>query len=98
MRLRLPLLVCLLFISASAAWSALALSFVAPSLNGEGEAKDLELNLSFLSGQTGTMIAAGEGGTAENPSFRREELTVPADGKVTVSVGPNDGFVVEFGE
>ncbi|WP_198661793.1 glycoside hydrolase family 97 catalytic domain-containing protein [Lewinella sp. IMCC34183] len=67
-------------------------------LNGEGVAKTFTLDLGFLNGRTGTLIAGGADGTADQPSFRREEISLPADGRLEVSVGPSDGFVIEFGE
>ncbi|PPK88472.1 glycosyl hydrolase family 2 [Neolewinella xylanilytica] len=67
-------------------------------LNGADSAKDLELDLGWLGGRTGTLIAAGPGGTADDPSFREEEIQVPAAGSWNVSVGPKDGFVLVFEE
>ncbi|MGB3801826.1 MAG: glycoside hydrolase family 97 catalytic domain-containing protein, partial [Lewinella sp.] len=67
-------------------------------MNGEGTAKDLDLELDFLRGEQGTLIGTGEGPMSEDaPSFRQEEAKVSAAGRLKVSVGPNDGFVVVFG-
>ena len=68
-------------------------------MNGEDSAKDLDLDLSFWQGQSGTLIASGADGSDEAaPSFRREQIMVPRSGEFRVSVGPRDGFVLVFGE
>ena len=63
-------------------------------MNGTGETTTADLDLSFLGGQTGTLIGGGENESADRPVFRRETLEVPGDGKVKVSMQPRDGFVL----
>jgi alpha-glucosidase len=61
-------------------------------INGENTAKTLELDLSFLAGKKGVFINDG----SEDLSFQQETVPVSSNGKVTVSLKPNGGFVAVF--
>ena len=61
-------------------------------INGENETKNLQLDLSFLANKQGTLITDNE----QRDSFKNQTLTLPADGKVSVSLQPNGGFVMVF--
>lgn len=64
----------------------------AAGINGEATARTLTLDLAGLSPKnTGTLIADGPPG---NLSFRRETVTLAADGKLTVTLPPHGGFVL----
>jgi alpha-glucosidase len=64
-------------------------------INGEKIEKELVLDLSFLKSSTGKFIFSG-GDSNQQPSFQSEERNVPADGKVKLKLGGNDGFVAVF--
>lgn len=64
-------------------------------INGENTEKQLTLDLSFLKGKTGEMISSASD-SKEEPSFETKKLAVPANGKVTISLKGNDGFVSVF--
>ncbi|HPN68001.1 MAG TPA: glycoside hydrolase family 97 catalytic domain-containing protein [Saprospiraceae bacterium] len=65
-------------------------------INGENAAKKLMLDLSFLAGKKGKFIGSGEGSVADGPSFEIKENTLGADGKYSVDLKPNDGFLMVF--
>lgn len=64
-------------------------------INGENTEKQLTLDLSFLKGKAGEMISSVSD-SKEEPSFQIKKLSVPANGKVTISLRGNDGFVSVF--
>ena len=64
-------------------------------LNGEDIDKTLSLDLSFLKGKKGTLIATGTG-IKNEVSFTTKTFSVPANGKMPVTVKGNDGFVAVF--
>jgi alpha-glucosidase len=64
-------------------------------INGENTEKELTLDLSFLKGKVGEIISSASD-KKDEPSFETKKLTVPANGKVTISVRGNDGFVSVF--
>lgn len=61
-------------------------------INGENTEKKLTLDLSFLSNKSAEIIGAGSE-TADEPSFEISNMTIPADGKVNVTLKANDGFI-----
>jgi hypothetical protein len=65
------------------------------ALNGEDVEKDLVLDLSFLKGKKGNLIQTGTG-VKDEVSFQAKKITVPANGKIKMSVKGNDGFVAVF--
>ena len=64
-------------------------------LNGEDIDKTLSLDLSFLKGKKGTLIATGTG-IKNEVSFTTKKISVPANSKMPVTVKGNDGFVAVF--
>ena len=62
-------------------------------LNGEKIEKTLNLDLSFLKGKKGEIIASGTNNNDE-PSFAIKDIVV--DGIVNVTLKANDGFVMVF--
>jgi alpha-glucosidase len=62
-------------------------------LNGEKIEKTLNLDLSFLKGKKGEIIASGTNNNDE-PSFATKNIVV--DGIVNVTLKANDGFVMVF--
>lgn len=62
-------------------------------LNGEKIEKTLNLDLSFLKGKKGAIIASGTNNNDE-PSFAIKDIVV--DGIVNVTLKANDGFVMVF--
>jgi alpha-glucosidase len=64
-------------------------------INGENTEKELTLDLSFLKGKAGEIISSASD-RKDEPSFETNKLTVPAKGKVTISLRGNDGFVALF--
>jgi alpha-glucosidase len=62
-------------------------------LNGEKIEKTLNLDLSFLKGKRGELIASGTNNNDE-PSFATKNIVV--DGIVNVTLKANDGFVMVF--
>jgi hypothetical protein len=61
-------------------------------INGAGEPRDLNLDLSGLKcGGGGTLITDGDGG---NLSFRTEKVELAADGKFAITLAPRGGFVL----
>jgi alpha-glucosidase len=64
-------------------------------LNGEDIEKPLTLDLSFLKNKTGRFITT-ETGVKNEPSFATKQITVPATGKIQITVKGNDGFVAVF--
>lgn len=61
-------------------------------INGEAEAKTLDLDLSRISAQgRGTLITDGDSG---NLSFRQEKVQLGADQKLKVTLQPKGGFVI----
>lgn len=64
-------------------------------INGENTEKELTLDLSFLKGKAGEIISSASDSKTE-PSFETKKLTIPANGKITITVRGNDGFVSVF--
>lgn len=60
-------------------------------INGENTTKELTLDLSFLKNKKGQLILSGDGGT-DDPSFDISNISIPASGKITISLKGNDGF------
>ncbi|HKJ45650.1 MAG TPA: glycoside hydrolase family 97 catalytic domain-containing protein [Balneolales bacterium] len=62
-------------------------------INGEDIQKKVTINLSFLrSDNKGTIIKSGTG----QFSFDKEDVSIPENGKYTVNLNGNDGFVMIF--
>jgi hypothetical protein len=64
-------------------------------INGENTEKELTLDLSFLKGKAGEIISSASD-RKDEPSFETNKLTVPSNGKVTITLRGNDGFVAVF--
>ena len=64
-------------------------------LNGEDIEKPLTLDLSFLKNKTGRFITT-ETGVKNELSFATKNITVPATGKIQITLKGNDGFVAVF--
>jgi hypothetical protein len=64
-------------------------------LNGEDIEKPLTLDLSFLKNKTGQFITT-ETGVKNELSFATKNITVPATGKIQITLKGNDGFVAVF--
>ncbi len=64
-------------------------------INGENTGKELSLNLGFLKGKTGKLIASGKP-SGEEPSFSFSDISVPAGGNIKIKLAGNDGFIFEF--
>jgi len=62
-------------------------------INGENIEKTLALDLSFLKNKKGQLIASGNA-TSDEPSFSTTSVTVPASGKINITLKGNDGFVI----
>jgi alpha-glucosidase len=62
-------------------------------INGETAEKKLTLDLSELRVRSGTLITDGDGG---NLSFRKEDVRLPRNRKLDVTLKPHGGFVIEF--
>jgi len=65
-------------------------------INGEDVEKNLLLELSFLKNKKATLIASSDSSTGDEPSFDRKIITVPATGKMEITLKKNDGFVAVF--
>ena len=65
-------------------------------INGENTEKNLTLNLSFLKNKKATLIASSDNPTGDEPSFDQKIITVPATGKMEITLKKNDGFVAVF--
>lgn len=65
-------------------------------INGEDVEKSLSLDLSFLKGKKATLIASSNTPTGDEPSFEQKSITVPATGKLDITLKKNDGFVAVF--
>jgi alpha-glucosidase len=63
-------------------------------INGENKEKQLTLDLSFLKNNEAELILSGVQNKDE-PSFELRTVTVPASGKLTISIKGNDGFVLQ---
>ncbi|RNI31710.1 glycoside hydrolase family 97 protein [Rufibacter latericius] len=61
-------------------------------INGELQEKTLTLDLSFLAKKTANLITD----TADKTSLQQKSVKLPADGKYSVTLKPNGGFVMEF--
>ncbi|MBC3541789.1 glycoside hydrolase family 97 catalytic domain-containing protein [Rufibacter sediminis] len=61
-------------------------------INGENSAKNVELDLSFLNGKKGSFISDG----TDASGLQQKTLEVAANGKTTVELKPNGGFVMVF--
>lgn len=61
-------------------------------INGENSNKDITLDLSFLKNRKGQLIASGVP-NGDEPSFDVKMITIPASGKMNISLKGNDGFV-----
>lgn len=64
-------------------------------INGEKTEKQLTLDLSFLKGKKGELIASGNN-RGDEPSFEVKNSTIPSDGKMKITLKGNDGFVAVF--
>ena len=64
-------------------------------INGENINKDITLDLSFLKNKKGQIISSGPENKDE-PSFTVKSMTIPASGKMNVTLKGNDGFVAVF--
>lgn len=64
-------------------------------INGENAEKELSLNLGFLKGKNGKLIATGKP-SGDEPSFVFSNITIPANGNVKIKLAGNDGFIIEF--
>ena len=64
-------------------------------INGENVEKQLTLDLSFIKNKKGDLITAGSS-ELDEPSFQLAPATVPATGKMNVTLKGNDGFVAVF--
>ncbi|HLG39296.1 MAG TPA: glycoside hydrolase family 97 catalytic domain-containing protein [Chitinophagaceae bacterium] len=62
-------------------------------INGENTDKELTLDLSFLKNKKGRLIASGTDNKDE-PSFDVKSITIPASGKMNITLKGNDGFVM----
>jgi alpha-glucosidase len=65
-------------------------------INGEDVEKSLSLDLSFLKNKKATLIASSDTDTGDEPSFQQKTITVPATGKLDITLKKNDGFVAVF--
>ncbi len=64
-------------------------------INGENITKELKLDLGFLRNKKGQLILCGDAGSDEL-SFDIRNISIPASGKVTISLKANDGFAAVF--
>ena len=64
-------------------------------INGENSKKTLSLDLSFLKNKKGLFISSGLT-ESEDPSFERKNIKVPSNGKLSLTLKGNDGFVAVF--
>ncbi|MBL0327485.1 MAG: glycoside hydrolase family 97 catalytic domain-containing protein [Cytophagaceae bacterium] len=64
-------------------------------INGENTEKELSLNLGFLKGKTGKLIANGKP-VEDEPSFSFSNISIPASGNIKIKLAGNDGFIIEF--
>ena len=62
-------------------------------VNGEDTEKTLNLDLSALRVRNGTLISDGDGG---NLSFRKEDVRLPRNRRLDVTIKPHGGFVLVF--
>lgn len=65
-------------------------------INGENSEKSLSLDLSFLKNKTGQFIVSAANAPDGEPSFESKSITVPASGKVDISLKGYDGFSAVF--
>ena len=65
-------------------------------INGEDVEKNLTLDLSFLKNKKATLIASSNNPTGDEPSFDQKNITLPATGKLEITLKKNDGFVAVF--
>ena len=61
-------------------------------INGESDRKEVTLGLPFLTSVTGELITDGE----TRRSFQRKTVTVPVDGKYSLDIHGNGGFLMTF--
>jgi hypothetical protein len=64
-------------------------------INGEKTEKHLSIDLSFLKNKNGELISSGNV-TGDEPSFDVENVSIPSDGKLDITLKGNDGFVMVF--
>lgn len=62
-------------------------------INGEKTKKQLTLDLSFLKNKKGELIASGNAHN-EEPSFEVKRVSIPVDGKLSITLKGNDGFII----
>ena len=65
-------------------------------INGEDVEKDITLDLSFFEKQKATLIVSSDNPTGDEPSFDQKTITVPATGKMEITLKKNDDFVAVF--
>ncbi len=65
-------------------------------INGENIEKELTLDLAFLQNKKVELIASGNDLTGTEPSFDLKRFTLPATGKMNITLKGNDGFVAVF--
>ena len=65
-------------------------------INGEDVEKNLTLDLSFLKNKKATIIVSSDNPTGDEPSFDQKTITVPATGKMEITLKKNDGFIAVF--
>lgn len=65
-------------------------------INGENTEKELTLDLAFLQNKKVELIASGNDLTGTEPSFDLKHFTLPATGKMNITLKGNDGFVAVF--
>ncbi|WP_373548746.1 glycoside hydrolase family 97 catalytic domain-containing protein [Haliscomenobacter sp.] len=65
-------------------------------INGENTEKELTLDLAFLQNKKVELIASGNDLTGPEPSFDLKRFTLPATGKMNITLKGNDGFVAVF--
>jgi hypothetical protein len=64
-------------------------------INGEDVEKQMTLDLSFLVNRKGEIFASGND-EESSPSFEKSSITIPADGRIKITLKGNDGFVGVF--
>ena len=65
-------------------------------INGENTEKELTLDLAFLQNKKVELIASGNDLTGPEPSFDLKRFTLPATGKMNITLKGNDCFVAVF--
>jgi hypothetical protein len=64
-------------------------------INGEDGEKQVILDLSFLVNRKGEIFSSGHD-DENSRSFEKSSITIPADGKIKITLKGNDGFVGVF--